>query len=93
MNLYKFHSDPTQLNGFDSSHNIPYVFVGLWPALRFPIFPKDLTAKQISLIAKVPEFAYYYAKDVVKGRWLEAEPYIMKDSYWWDRYETYFLFD
>ena len=26
-----------------------------------------------------PKLAYYYARDVIKGRWLEAEPTIMKD--------------
>lgn len=93
MNLYEFHSEPTQLDGFDNSRNNPYVFVERWQSLRFPKFPKDLSPKQISSIAKVPEFAFYYAKDVVKGRWLEAEPYIMKHPNWWYSYENFFLFD
>ena len=28
---------------------------------------------------KDPESAYLYARDVIKGRWAEAEPTIMKD--------------
>ena len=29
-----------------------------------------------------PECAYKYARDIIGGRWLEAEPYIMKDPEW-----------
>jgi len=66
MNLYKFHSEPMQLNGVDNSHNNPYVFVERWQSFGFPKFPKDLSPKQISSIVKVPEFAFHYAKDVIK---------------------------
>jgi hypothetical protein len=33
-------------------------------------------------IIKDPEYAYFYAKDIIKGRWLEAEPFIIQDSGW-----------
>ena len=39
-----------------------------------------------SNLVKNPEYAYYYASIIIGGRWPEAEPYIKKDSYWWDRY-------
>ena len=29
-----------------------------------------------------PESAYHYAKYVIKGKWPEAEPVIMKSAYW-----------
>jgi len=38
--------------------------------------------KIIEKIIKDPERAYYYARKVIKGRWPEAEPYIMKNSHW-----------
>jgi len=31
------------------------------------------------IILRQPIFAYEYARDVIKGRWPEAEPVIMKD--------------
>jgi len=44
-----------------------------------------------SNLVKNPEYAYYYAKFIIKGRWPEAEPYIMKDKdpyliVWYARY-------
>ena len=38
------------------------------------------------IIIKDPEYAYFYAKDVIKGRWKEAEQYIINDS----RYAFYY---
>jgi len=35
-------------------------------------------------------YAYYYARYVIKGRWLEAEPTIMKDSDSWRLYKDRF---
>ena len=34
------------------------------------------------IIKKDPEYAYYYAKEVIKGRFLEAEEYIKKYPYY-----------
>ncbi len=33
-----------------------------------------------------PEYGYKYAKNIIKGRFPEAEPYIMKDSWHASRY-------
>lgn len=33
------------------------------------------------IIKKEPPYAFYYARDIIKGRWIEAEPYIMKGTY------------
>ena len=35
---------------------------------------------------KNPNSAYLYARDVIKGRWLEAEPTIQKDASIWKEY-------
>jgi len=74
MNLYDLHSNPEQLHGFDIA---PY---------KIPAFAYDLARKNPELrpkfepvIAKDPEYAYYYAYYILKRRWPEAEPYIMKD--------------
>jgi len=38
---------------------------------------------------KNSEWAYGYASDIIKDRWSEAEPYIMKNSYWADLYNKF----
>ena len=34
------------------------------------------------MIIKYPYWAYYYAKDVIKGRWIEAENIIATDLFY-----------
>ena len=34
-----------------------------------------------------PEYAYWYARDIIEGKWPEAEEYIKKDPYWWCMYK------
>jgi uncharacterized protein YqgQ len=37
------------------------------------------------------ELARYYARDIMKKRWLEAEPIIKRDGgYHWDEYKNHF---
>ena len=33
-------------------------------------------------LIKDPRWAFYYARDIIKGRWKEAEQYIIEDSGW-----------
>ncbi len=40
------------------------------------------------IIKKIPEYAYHYAKNVLKGRWIEAEPYIIKNPQWASNYSV-----
>jgi hypothetical protein len=47
------------------------------------LFLKDKTLPEYGDAIKYsPEIAYNYTKDVIKGRWPEAEQYIMRDQYW-----------
>lgn len=39
---------------------------------------KDEVASILHIIKKSPQDAYMYAR-LIKGRWIEAEPYIMRD--------------
>ena len=43
------------------------------------------------LIMKDPEWAYYYAKYVIRGRWPEAEPYIADSANFAHHYALYIL--
>ena len=42
------------------------------------------------IIMTDPEYAYRYARYVLKGRWSKAEPVIAKYPFWWDRYKKRF---
>jgi hypothetical protein len=76
-NLYLLHSNPEQLFGYDQAiYRMPRLAYKLaWekPGLRKQLEP---------FIMKDPDWAYYYALDVLKRPWPEAEPYIMKDPQW-----------
>ena len=43
---------------------------------------EGLTPEQESGILKSPEYAYKYAKYVLEGEWVEAEPIILTNIYW-----------
>jgi lambda repressor-like predicted transcriptional regulator len=78
MNLYNFHSEPKSLIHHDEAHEfVPELFVDTrYGSVRFP---QELSNTQLGALSRVPKLAYYYAKNVLKRRWPEAEPYIMKD--------------
>lgn len=31
-------------------------------------------------------YSFLYARDIIKGRWPEAEPYIKRIDFWWNKY-------
>ena len=41
-------------------------------------------------LVKNPKYAYWYSRDVIRGRWTEAEPYLIKDKFSWDIYKERF---
>lgn len=43
------------------------------------------------IIKKIPYHAVWYAVRVIKGRWIEAEPYIMKHSYYSYAYAKFII--
>lgn len=43
----------------------------------------------LHIIKRIPKHAYFYAREIIKGRWLEAEPVIMKDMF----YNSYYAAD
>jgi len=40
-------------------------------------------------VQKYPGFACEYAREVIKGRWPEAEQYIIKDEVVWESYKLF----
>jgi len=50
------------------------------------LFAPSDRIEQIERARKDPEWAYEYARDKLRGRWPDAEPYIMRDPYWAQEY-------
>ena len=82
MNLYNLHTNPEQLEGYENRLRIPQFAYEYGEKYGF-------TDELVSAVAKDPESAYWYAKNVIKDRWPEAEPVIAKDpklGYWYARF-------
>lgn len=45
----------------------------------------------LHIIKKNPKLAFRHAQRIIKGRWYEAEPYIMKDPNWACEYAMHIL--
>jgi hypothetical protein len=80
LNIFKYFDKPTELN---QSELIEFMSAGY---LRMPMRmladdpeAKEKLAPGINLIKLIPYTAYDYALHIIKDRWYEAEPYIMKD--------------
>ncbi len=84
MNLYKYHSNPEQLDGYKKR------------AFRVPELAYDLAKEKGKRVPEAepaimqdPSWAYRYALGVIGDRWPEAEPVIKQDpemAYWHARF-------
>jgi hypothetical protein len=81
MDLYKYHSNPETLPGYEKRHLIVPELAYKTLKLRKKLSSED---KQLALraIAKSPNVAYYYATDVIKRRFPEGEVVISKHPYY-----------
>ena len=83
LNVYEYFDEPKELSLFDE-------IGGVIEYLNTPSNWSTLGASGLkpilNAIKKSPDLAYYYAVNVVRGRWEEAEPVIIKDPEWAYRY-------
>src|SRR5574343_449557 len=77
MNLYNLYSTPAQLIGYEQANNVVSDLV--WD---IAYSGKKLNATQIQTLAKSPKYAYYYARDIIKGRFQEGEAAIAGNAYY-----------
>jgi hypothetical protein len=86
MDLYKYHSNPEKLHGYDKKHMATPEMA--FEALKGGKLNAQQKKEAESVIATDPKLAYEYARYVIKGRWPEGEPAIAKDprwAYWYAR--------
>jgi hypothetical protein len=77
MNLYNYHSQPEDLHKHkEAEDSVVEVF---WD--KYKNNPKELKKREPA-IAKSAEYSYYYAKNVIHGKFPLGEAAIAKDSYY-----------
>ena len=88
MNLYNYHSNPNILDQYDNR-------VAIITELAFKYAEKTNQRFRFGehAISKDPYYACYYAREIMKCRWPEAEPTIMKDSLYAYCYAKYVIKD
>ena len=74
MNIYELHSRPEELEGYaERMYHVPEIAY-----IRLEHFPDDERA--IDCIAKDAKWSYWYAKDILHGRFPAGEPEIAKNA-------------
>jgi hypothetical protein len=74
LNLYELHRNKEKLD----KHDLYYQQLVL--VINHNIYQLDMVIKPI--IMRHPYHAYKFARDVIGGRWIEAEPYIIRSPEW-----------
>ena len=73
IDLYKLHKNPKKLDFYKKYGRLLDIVIdeiGLRPGINFK--------RILHIIERSPEYAYLYARDIIKGRFIESEKYIMK---------------
>ena len=74
MNLYKIHKNPKKLDWYKKYNRL------LEAIVEYQVF--DDMGSILHIIKREPGYIHWYAKEVIKGRWIEMEPYIMREPYY-----------
>lgn len=91
LNVYKKYDNPEELAGYNEKYPLLTAFDKLTKKGLLNQSDIDLLNVNKDIIKRYPKIAYYYARDIIKGRWEEAEPYIMKSPEWGYDYATYII--
>ena len=75
MNLYDFHTNPEQLEGYENRLRVPMMAYEYGTQHGF-------TDELVSAVAKHPKSAFEYAYYIIKGRFPEGEATIAKNPQW-----------
>ena len=86
MNLYDLHPDPEKAPGYATRYDdVPEL---VWD--RYKHQPEELKIREKAL-AKSGEYAYWYAREVLKAPFPAGEAEIAKDAAWAYRYARWVL--
>lgn len=79
LNLYDKFDNPKSLPGYNDHY--PFFKAAddlVWELSEVTDEDKEVLARHTNIIQKSAKLAFYYAKNVMKARWEDAEPYIMQ---------------
>jgi len=86
MNLYKFHTKPNQLDGYEQRADVPDIaYEMVWD------IPTDKRSRYEKVIAKDPRTAYLYATGMARGRWPVGEDAISSSPEYAYKYALYVI--
>jgi hypothetical protein len=86
MNLYQFHDHPESIHSHDKADT--HVVDVFWN--KYKNNPKELKTRKHA-ITKSSKYSFYYASDILKGRFPLGEPAIATDPYQAKDYATTIL--
>ena len=76
MNLYKLHSEPTRLKGYNKRLQVPKF---AWEEIADNNYEENSELEEV--FATDTDYSYYYARDVLKDRFELGEEAIARDAY------------
>jgi hypothetical protein len=85
VNLYKLHTNPESLLGYEEAMKDPDIAWGTHENNH------DKLRELENLWTKSAEYSYYYARDVLKNRFPKGEDIIATDAHWSYEYAEYVL--
>ena len=80
LNIYKYHDDAKSLSLYNEVSSQMKLLDNYGNTWGKTVFAEDLSLIK-NIISGSSYYALQYAINITKGRWKEAEPYIMKDPH------------
>lgn len=93
LNFYSFYSGDNHLYNVDLYSSLLDDITSTQKRYRKYWYDKPAKAytNVLHIIKRSPVYAYAYAAEIIKGRWIEAEPYIMKNARFAFEYNIHIL--
>lgn len=90
LNLYQYYNKPTELR-----HASKYLTdISKYRKSKLSFLEHGFTGSNIfHILKKTAQFSYNYSRYYINGRWLEAEPYIMKNPMYAFMYAKFVIED
>ena len=88
LNIYNYYQDAKSLPLYNEISSQMKLLDNYHKTWGRTVFAKDLSLIK-NIISVSPKYALQYAENIIKGRWPEAEPYIMKvteSAYFYAKY-------
>ena len=89
LNVYKYFDEPESLPHYHGIHD-KFALINKWHSWGDEISVEELKPL-LGIIKRNPEYAFLYARGVMRSRWIEAEPAIMTHPTYAEWYAEFVL--